>query len=718
MAPPNGVARPRSKQPVKPVVPLPYVKRQVSAGSTVRSPPAASSPDHSIGPVSGGGGGGTNGNDLSPADDAASELPSPRPVDLSSSVVPDGPGREAADAGLVKAPDGTFPSSPAHYHQMPPSFPPSSRPMPAMVNGDLPYGPPPPHPYNGPDPMHQARPSNGSIHFGTLHDSQGSSPAPPHSAGIAPPPGMAGLDGRPGYMVPTPNGFPPMMSYGGDMMPAAHMDTYGRAAANFGPMDPFPPYGANYGPSTPHSFHGSQSSGPPDDVGMYGHFPPGPHRNGGPVLGDDMHHSNAQRRILGPVDYPRMLHGMPPPPPMPPGDLADGLVGYLQQHFASPEHADCTLELRYTDQRAPPVCIPGHRLVLCRSHELASRLPKSTLDAGLATVALESDGRWMRSDAFYMAVQRLYGMPLLPIPPHGRADSGDVMDAGSAKEQLDFCLSYAAAGRLLGWAPVTRRGCEVAMSLLGWQTVETIMEFILDGYVDMGTHESFKYGDGSQMLLDAVAAFIAHNLPPNFRLDTVTESGQSYGRLPVRLSTPASATASVEASSPAMAGGPSVQLGMGRRPQHIAHIQFGDLSVCEPETPKTTRTLQPASHALLSRVLLELPYSRIKMLLESPSGLTNFNRWADSVRALKAVVEEREARRRRTVEAIIDGRVIVSDVVRTALRSPSPRDAGQWSLLGWQEEMLPSASPEGSSILRKWVPLLEEAQNGSTSEYP
>ncbi|RDA90909.1 hypothetical protein CP533_4437 [Ophiocordyceps camponoti-saundersi (nom. inval.)] len=713
MAPPNGMARPRSKPHVKPVVPLPYVKRQVSAASTVRSPPATASLDQAIGPVSGGG---TNGNDLS--SDTASELPSPRPVDLSepSSVVRNGPGREPADVGLAKAPDGAFPPSPTRYYQTLPPMPPTSRPMPVMINGDLPYRPHP-HPHNGPDPVHQAKPSNGSIHFGTLHDSQGSSPAPPNSAGVAPPPGMAGIDGRPPYMLPTANGFPPMMPFAGDMMQAANMDNYGRAAANFGHMESYPPYGANYGPSTPHSFHGSQSSGHPDDVGMYGHFPPGPHRNGGPVLGDDIHHQNAQRRILGPVDYPRMLHGMGPPPPMPPSDLADGLIGYLQQQFASPELADCTLELRYADQRAPPVRVPGHRLVLGRSHELASRLQKSTLEAGPPTVVLESDGGWMRSDAFYMAVQRLYGLPLLPMPPHGRADSGDVIEAGPTKEQLDFCLSYAAAGRLLGWAPVTRRGCEVATQLLSWQTLETVMEFILDGYVDMGTHESFKHGDGSQILLDAVAAFLAHNLPPNFRPYTVTENGQRYGRLPVRLPTPATTPASVEASPPAMASGPSVQLGMGRRPQHIAHIQFGDLSICEPETPKTGQTLQPASHAMLSRVLLELPWSRIKMLLESPSGLTSFNRWADSVRALKAVVEEREARRRRAVEAIIDGRLVVSDAVRTALRSTIPQDAGQWSLLGWQEDMLPSASPEGSSLVRKWVPLVE-AQNGSTSEYP
>ncbi|PFH60963.1 hypothetical protein XA68_18492 [Ophiocordyceps unilateralis] len=712
MAPSNGAARP-PKQPVKPVVPLPYVKRQASsstASATVFSPPL----HHGTGL-------GTNGHGLAPAQDA-----SPPPTDLpeQSSVAPNGalalqrPGREAADTGLAKAPEAVLhpPAvSPAQY-QMPPLLQPTGRPMPIMVNGDMPRGPHA-HPPNGPHPIHQAHLSNGSIHFGTLHDSQGSSPAPPHSGGIAPPPGMAGPDGRPAYLGPTGNGFPPMLPFAGDVMQMANMDKYGRPATGYGHMDSFPPYGTNYGPSTPRSFHDSQSSGHPEDGVMFGHFPHGAPRNGGPVLGDDMHPQNAQRRMFCPVDYPRLLHGLGPPPPMPPGNPEDGIVGYLQQQFACPELADCTLELRYPDQRTPPVRIPGHRLILCRSTDLAARLQKKAPEAGLPTIVLDGRGRWMRSDAFYMAVQRLYGLPLLPMPPPGRADSADVMEARSVKEQLDFCLSYAAAGCLLGWTPVTRRGCEVAMQLLGWQTLDTALEFALDGYVDMGTHESYKHGEGSRALLNAVATFIVHNLPPRFNLDAAVEDNESYGRLPVRLPAPAPAVASAETKPPAMTRVPSVQFGKGHRPQQITHIQFGDLSLSESETPKATRTPQPASHAILSRALLNLPFSRIKMLLESPPGSGHFNGWVTATRVVKAAVEEREARRRRVVEAIVDGRVTVPDAVRVALRSPSPQDAGQWSLLGWQEEMLRSASLEGSSLVRKWVPLME-AQNGLASEYP
>ncbi|XP_044719067.1 uncharacterized protein HRG_07632 [Hirsutella rhossiliensis] len=619
--------------------------------------------------------------------------------------------------------------SPTRY-QMPPPFQPTNRPLGIMANGDVARGPRP-HPQNGPHRIHQTHPSNGSIHFGTFHDSQSSSPAPPLSGGVAPPPGMAGLDGRPGYMGHNGSGFPPMMPYGGDMMQVANFDNYGRPAMAYGPMDSYPPYGSNYGPSTPHSFHDSQSPVHPEDNGMYVPYPPGAPCNGGAVPGDDIHPQNPQRRMFGPPEYPRMPPNLGLPPMMPPGDHGDGVIGYLQQQFAAPELADCTLELRYPDDGAPPVRIPGHRFIFSRSSELSAQLqkkasePKSAGGAPL-TLVVESDSPWVRSDAFYMAVQRLYGLPLLQMPPHNRTDSGDLMEAGSAKEQFEFSLSYAAAGRLLDWAPVTRRGCEVATQLLGWQTMEKGLEFALDNYSDKGTHDSYKYGDGSRTILHAVAAYIVHNIPPSFNLDTSAGEPNNYARLPVHPPpAPTSPEAGSRAPSPAIARGSSVQLGKGRRPHQIANIQFGDLSLSEArngtesETPKAAQQAQPVSHTILSRVLLNLPFTYLKMMLEM-SGSGNLNGWASAEarhRVIKRAVEEREARRLRILEAVIDGRVSVSDAVHAALRSPNPQDVGRWTSLGWQEEMLPCSSPGGASLVRKWVPVVEP-QNGSAAAYP
>lgn len=610
--------------------------------------------------------------------------------------------------------------SPTRYQMAPPFQPAGGRPMGMMPNGDMARGPRP-HPPNRPPPIHQAHPSNGSLHFGAFHDSQSSSPVPPHSGGIAPPPGIVGPDGRPSYMAHGANGFPPMMPYGVDMMQGARFENYGRPSMGYGgPMDQFPPYGNNVGPSTPHSFHGSQSSAPPEESAMYGgQFPPAGLRNG--AVADEMHAQNAQGRMFAPPDY-RMMRHPRPPPMMLRADDVHGLVAYLQQQFASPELADCTLELRYTDDRARPVRIPGHRLVFARSPLLAGLLREQALqpgapDGALQSILVESDSRWMRSDAFYMALQHLYGLPLLTIPPTLALDGGRVAETGPAQEKFDFALSYAAAGRLLHWADVQQRGCDVAAQFLSWQNMEKGVEFALEGYRDNGTCEGYKHGEGARALLGMVVTYIVRNLPPSFNLDGSAEGPEAYARLP--------AYPRAQAASPAVARSPPVQLGKGRRPQQVTGIQFGDLSLsdakggAESETPKATRQAQPVSHAVLSRLLLNLPFTQLKMILES-SGSGDVNGWANAemrYRVIQRAVEEREARRLRAVEAVKSGRVAESEGIRMALRSPNPQDIGRWSALGWQEELPPYGNPDGPCLERKWVPLMEP-HHGPMAAFP
>ena len=586
--------------------------------------------------------------------------------------------------------------------------------------------------------MHQPHPSNGSLHFGTFHGSQSSSPAPPLSGGIAPPPGMAGPDGRPAFMAHGGNGFPPMMPYGVDVMHAAHFDNFGRPAMGYGHVDQYHPYGNNFGPSTPHIFHDSQSSAPPEESAMYvGQFPPAGLGNGGVAPGDEMHAQNPPRgRMFGPPDY-RMMPNPGPLPMMPRGDDADGMVEFLQQQFASPALADCTLELRYSDDRARPVRLPGHRLVFARSPRLAALLGEQAFqpgspDSALQSILMESDSRWMRSDAFYMAVQRLYGLPLLPVPPPHRPESDGMAEAGSALDKFNFALSYAAAGRLLAWPPVVRRGCEVAAQLLDWQNLERGVEFALDGQGDNGAHEPCAYDDASRALLNAVVTYIVRNLSPSFNLDASADSPEAYARLPahppVPVPVPSTSTAAAGQDAPAAAArGASVQLGRGRRSQQITGIQFGDLWLSdgkngpESETPRATRQAQPVSHAILSRLLLNLPFAQLKMVLES-SGSGDVNGWANTemrCRVIQRAVEEREARRLLAVEAIKRGQVADSERLWMALRSPNPQDLGRWSALGWQEELLPYGNPDGPSLGRKWVPPTEpESHAGPTAAFP
>ncbi|KAK7418342.1 hypothetical protein QQZ08_011285 [Neonectria magnoliae] len=595
---------------------------------------------------------------------------------------------------------------PSRY-QMPPSFQPVNRPLGLAANGDMsraPRGPNAPH-------VHQPHPSNGSIHFGTFHGSTNSSPAPPLSGGFAPPPGMAGQEGRPPYMGHA-NGFPPMMPYGGDVT----FDSYGRPSMAYGPMDSYPPYG-NFGPSTPHSFHDSQTSGHPEDNGMFNQYQPGP-RNGVNGLGDDS--PNHPGRMFGGPEYPRMPNHGPTPHINPPLDEADGLIGHLQQQFGVPDFSDCILELRYEDNRAP-VRIPGHKILLSRSSEVASILAKQTSQSSVPTILLETKSKWIRSDSFYIAVQRLYGLPLFSIPPPpAGVQQSDVADAGSAIERLDFALSYAAAGQLLNWEPVTRRGCEIAIQLINWQTMERTLEFALEEHLDKASYDAYKYGEGSRAILNGIVTYIITNLPPNFVLDTSVESKQ-FRRLPlIPVSTPPTAVAT---PGPAIARGTSLHLGRVRHSQHITGIQFGDLSMPAGKNPATEHQVsRPAylpSHAVLSRVLLNIPFAHLKMALEP--GTHNANGWNNAEHRyyiVRDVVAERERRRLQAVDAVRGGRIPGWEAILKQLSTPEPRYFDQWSALGWKEEISQSGNPEGGPTLgRTWVPLMEP-QNGTVAEYP
>ncbi|KAF4450088.1 hypothetical protein F53441_6732 [Fusarium austroafricanum] len=599
---------------------------------------------------------------------------------------------------------------PPSRYQMPPSFQPAARPLGQNANGDM-RGPRPPLP-NGPH-MHQPHPSNGSIHFGAFHGSTSSSPAP-LSGGIAPPPGMPGPDGRPPYMAPGANGFPPMMPYGADQVPVTTFDNYGRPTMAYGPVDSFPPFPNSFGPPTPHSYHDSQASGPPDDVNVYGQFPSGPVRNGVSGPGDDTSSPNHPGRMFGGPEYPRMIPNAGPPPHMMSAmDDAEGLIGHFQQQFGSPELADCVLELRYADERAAPVRIAGHRILFSRSAELATAMskqfsrPKPNVPS-LPTIVLETKSKWIRSDSFYIAVQRLYGLPLLTPPPGGLKQAAT--DPNTLMERFDYALSYAASGHLLRWDPVTRRGCEISMQLLNWQTVEKALEFALEDHRDEGSYDMFKYGDGSRAILSEIVAFIANNIHSTFKLDTSVTDPSNYSRLPPQTALTSNATTR-KLSPPPIARGTSVHLGKGRRSQQISGIQFGDLSLMDgkisPASDASGASQQQRTpfNAVLSRILLNLPFETLKALLETATNKGNGFPNADAVyHAVKDTVAERERRRHQIVELVKTRQITGWEVISQQLSSPEPRYVGLWSALGWQEEILPLGPSDSPALGRTWVP--------------
>jgi len=594
---------------------------------------------------------------------------------------------------------------------MPPPFVPAHH---GQFNGMAPdsakYPPPQaPQVFNGQPPMHHTHPSAGSVMFGGYPDSNNSSPAPPQSAGNVPPypyqqgpqHGAARHGPHQSNGVNTqnmPNGFSPMgpppppgyyprpdgfINQGGN-------DNFARRQmASFGPSDAYS--GApSYDPSTPQSFHGSQSSAPNEQENgpaFYSQYPTAVVTNGSNGHIDEVRlyqqprpkaRAASQQVATDPNNFPGQVRH-----PSHQMDHFDGLVGYVQSQFADPTFADYTLELRYSDDRAPPVRIPGHNLMFARSPTLKNLMTAQARDSNsdgltVRTLLIESDDRHLRSDGFWMAVQRLYAGPLLDLGAAAMAANAQFAGPmpGTPADRFELALGYAAAGHILQIPPVVRRGIENASHFVDWATLEKALDFSLDGGLDSqwtlaaqpdNARCPSTYGPDVNILLHSALNWVITNFPAGFKLDTSAGELTRNRRLPA-----------VQDLRPSA---PNPRLSM---------IKFGD-----HPTEESVRS-NPANSVTitLSKVLLNLPFHLLKYVLES-SRLGNVQGWATTVlrqEVMHSVIQEREKRRLKVHAA-----TYVSNAERNA-------NAKEWNAVGWQESVQALGGNEAAPTLtRTWV---------------
>lgn len=773
---PKGTAHSRkpgsgNSRQVKPAIPLPHVKRQAAAAAAAA---AASTPKDAGSPGSEKKNGEiasavlSNGNDASSP--ANGSVPSPVPASNGNGVAqasPNGDSRgvEAhasptgmsqrrrfssdktscsrfaggSSAGTTPAPrpsksrpSTSRPSKTPVRQHMPPEFRPAnpSANPPANVGAgttddvNLPH----PAPLNGYPYTHNSHPSNGNIQFGIYDGSAGSSPAPPlPGTGIAPPPRMQHADAQQLYMAHAAPGFPTTMTPGLEIMAAGGFDTYTRAGIAYPSMDPYQQYGNGFPPSTPQSFPDSQSSAPPEvSSAMYQKYGLGLDQAGQTRFGDNGVSQTAHGAMHGEAGY----SSMPPEPSQPswtpPREDAGGLLELVQSHFGNPEFADCVLELRLAST-APPIRIHGHRMFFSRSPVLANQLRRMNSQPTPPTLVLEAHDGWIRPDSFYMACQQLYGLPLLPMPPPAHADNMSV--AGSKEDRFNFALSYAASGHSMGWSPVVRRGCEIAAQFISLDTIEAAMGFVMDQYEDRGSHETLKYGQSSHILLHAIVDLLASSLPPNFQLDPSVSSPRAHSRLPYDLPPPPKPKVASDAkpASDANPGSPIITWGNHQahrskpsRSGNSLHIQFGDLSMTNGSDGSGESNGPHLSNgtlsATLSRVLINLPFGYLKILLES--GMHGWSGAETRLAAVRETVRERESRRTRALEAVNSGGVPDHVAIKTSLGSPEPPLSTPWTVLGWQEEVVLPSSRGGPSLTRQWAPLKKTQGDATSAAYP
>lgn len=590
---------------------------------------------------------------------------------------------------------------------MPPDFVPANAHQYNGMNPDYSRNPPRDG-RNGAQHTHQAYPSTGSVMFGGYSDSNTSSPAPPLSGTHPPPPfnphplpavghhiapqsnGSHSQQVSNGYSPmgpPPPPGYYPHLD--GFVAGPAHDNVTRRQIVAFGPLEgdsssgnPVENHRA-YDPSTPHSFQGSQSSAQEQEVGppFHNQYPTAVITNGSNGHIDDVRlyqgprtndQNNARPYAAHSSSQSAQTHQLV--------DHLDGLILYLQSHFADATWADWTLELRYSDDRATPVRIPGQSLLFARSPTLKRMMTTQSGEGegfGSRTLFIQSEDRFLRSDGFWLAMQRLYGAPLLDLGPLSTAsltgDSSQSPMLGAPAERFDVALGYAAAGHILQITPVVNRGIELAAYLLNWTTVEKAFDFALEGGLDsqwtMAPSQSGSltfYGPTANMLLYTALQFIIVNFPPSFEPDLSTGDFRHNCRLPFVPEAPASAHHS-----------------------RLKSIKFGDHS-----TEESNHSINANSPILaLSRLLLNLPFHLLKYIMQSPH-LGHERAWSSPPlrhRLLESIVKERETRRIKIHKSH------VPNVERAT-------NFKEWESVGWQETVDPLSSNDVVPVLsRTWI---------------
>lgn len=528
--------------------------------------------------------------------------------------------------------------------------------------------------------------------FGGFPDSARSSPAPPPLNPQQYPQMAPATDGgyRPRF---PPNGHAQSMSIGYPVngTPAAPPGFFPREDGHAGFRQP--PYAGPDGysssttamgdqlrmsqdPLSPHSFHGSQSSIVNEQEAA------------GPAFCSQYPTAVISNGSNGHIEDVRLLHNTRPnyiPPPAHPfgsylPDELDGWHMYLQTQFSRPEYANYIFELRYLDDRAPPLRIPGHGILFAQSGVLRALMLACDGRDGhdgqaVPTLLVESDDRFLRSDSMWLLLQRLYGAPLIEHGPSRAYPSSPFQNPPA--DPFGFALGYAAAAKLLAMRTASDRGMEVAAQLLNWDNIERALDFATDGGLAPNWSLGFSspnfpdnvptYGPGANILLHHIMRFIIASFPAGFVLDNSVEDLTILRRLPV-----------------------ISQAGQNSR---LSSIKFGDHASEEyvRSTPENSIT------ASLSRLLISLPYDLLRYVLESPN-LGNVQGWATTGlrhKVMSAVVEEREKRRIKALE---------SPHVSNEERKSNGKD---WEVVGWMEKVeqvskLPSKDPV-PAITRSWV---------------
>ncbi|EPS28839.1 hypothetical protein PDE_03785 [Penicillium oxalicum 114-2] len=376
-----------------------------------------------------------------------------------------------------------------------------------------------------------------------------------------------------------------------------------------------------------------------------------------------------------------------------------GSLAFQTEHvkslFGNPEFADMQLLLSPVSQWAP-VAYPLHKAIIAASPFLHSVMAARRHYQGPVDCIRALTGTSFSSSvAFAMALRTLYGHPLVnnetlrmvTLQGLGISESKTSPSFSLERAMVDFALCYAASGAFLARHEITKRGIDLAISHLSWETAEVVLNFGINpasymvtcpdvSFTPMtfaGSWSSFHYGYQvptfpsveidhfhdfrhvqAKRAQTAAFRFISGAITPSFKLYHRAQARFTPNRIPASLHTlPRSFCTNFR----------------------LEEIQFGSM-------PSYT-DLRPTDPAILvpSAMLITLPYRVLRGLttfMNTQGNLTN--------ELLEEVMDVREERRLHALRVAIH-------------RGHSRVHPDTWEELGYQEFM----NYNGSLVNREWI---------------
>lgn len=327
---------------------------------------------------------------------------------------------------------------------------------------------------------------------------------------------------------------------------------------------------------------------------------------------------------------PPAQSSQPSPPNMETNNLQD-MRRYLLDRFGTYDFADYVLEI------ANDKLLPAHSILLARSPGLKAMMRLARKDENFPywRLPVPTDAYFRDANAFVDALRTLYGGEQLD-PSRFLQDlqSPQIGSKGLQDElatRMTYVLSYVTAGITLDVHDIHALGMHIAMRLLRWETLNSVIEFIFNSgsTARSNIHDDFQFKQSVaiQHMTRSVLDFIGRSFPLDFVLDTSAQQLASVRRLPEQQD------AQVDASS----------FPHARRQSHhrLTSIRFGDAPANQENS---------TVHSALSSVLISLSSDFLQEVFRSLILIERIGCVA-AAHHLYAVVAEREARRLSTLQA-------------------------------------------------------------------